>query len=332
LIVSNDTIMKPPYEITQKIVSLTASISWKLGEINAQVLVQPSPKLRKQNRIKTIHASLKIEGNTLTEEQITAIIENKPVIGPAKDVHEVKNAIDVYATINDFDAYSMDSFLVAHQQLMNGLIDDAGQFRKKGVGIMKGEIVEHIAPPAENVPFLIKDLFNYLQEENDLMLIKSCVFHYELEFIHPFLDGNGRMGRLWQSVLLMRDYPVFQFLPFETLIAQSQEAYYLALAQSDKLGQSTPFIEYMLEIIDDSLIGLMQTRGKTLTQEDRLHHFKSVFNNGNQFERKDYLFVFKSISTATASRDLQQGVALGLFNISGEKNKAVYIINAQPRC
>jgi len=243
LIVSNDSIkMKPPYEITPKILKLLTSISEKIGEVNATFLNKPSPQLRKQNKIRTIHSSLKIEGNTLTEEQITALIENKRIIGPQKDVKEVINAIKIYENLEKYNPLSEKSFLKAHQNLMNNLIEDAGKYRKQGVGIVKGSKVEHLAPPYENVPFLMKDLFEYLSDSEELELIKCCVFHYEMEFIHPFLDGNGRMGRLWQTLILMRKYPVFEFLPFETLISKAQEKYYNALSECDKVGKSTKFI------------------------------------------------------------------------------------------
>ena len=229
LILSNDSInMNPPYEITPEILKLITSISEKIGEINATYLNRPSPKLRKQNKIKTIHSSLKIEGNSLTEEQITALLEKIRVVGPKKDVVEVLNAIGIYENLHRYDPNSEQSFLKAHQQLMKNLIDDAGKYRKQGVGIVKGSKVEHLAPPFENVAFLMKDLFEYLKNSDEIALIKSCVFHYEMEFIHPFLDGNGRMGRLWQTLILMEKYPIFEFLPFETMISIDQEKYYKA--------------------------------------------------------------------------------------------------------
>ena len=194
--------MKPPYHLTQKILQLITSVSEKLGEVNANYLSRQSPQLRKSNRIKTIHSSLSIEGNTLSEEQITALLENKRVLGPQKDITEVLNAIKVYDQLRSFKSTSEKSFLKAHRLLMNGLIKEPGKYRTRGVGIVKGKKVEHVAPPAQNLPFLMKNLFAYLKDKNELPLIKSCVFHYELEFIHPFIDGNGRMGRLWQSLIL----------------------------------------------------------------------------------------------------------------------------------
>ncbi len=314
--------MKPPYDISPKILKLIAAISEKIGEVNANYLTKQSPQLRKQNRIKTIHSSLQIEGNTLTEEQITALIENKRVIGPEKEVLEVINAIRVYEKLEDYKIYSDKSFLKAHQELMQGLIESAGKYRKQGVGIMKGSKVEHVAPPYENVPYLMKDLFEYVQDSEELTLIKSCVFHYEMEFIHPFLDGNGRMGRLWQTLILMSEYPVFEFLPFETLISQTQNEYYEALAMSDKSGKSTFFIEYMLQVIDKSLGNLLNYNNRVLKDTDRLYYFLKL--GIKEFTRKDYMNTFKDLSSATASRDLRKGVEMQLFQSYGTQNKTKY--------
>lgn len=316
--------MKPPYDITPNILKLIRSISEKIGEVNATYLSKQSPQLRKQNRIKTIHSSLQIEGNTLTEEQITALIENKRVIGPEKDVIEVINAIKVYEKLKDYSYSSDKSFLKAHLELMKGLIDSAGKYRKQAVGIVKGTKVKNIAPPHQNVPYLMKDLFEYLKDAEELTLIKSCVFHYEMEFIHPFLDGNGRMGRLWQTLILRSEYPVFEFLSFETLISQSQNEYYNALALSDKVGKSTVFIEYMLGVIDESLKSLLNYNNRILRDIDRLDHFITL--GIKEFTRKEYMNIFKDISSATASRDLKKGVLLNLFEIVGTLNKTKYLI------
>jgi Fic family protein len=317
--------MKPPYEITPQILHLLAEVSEKIGIVNASFLIKPSPTLRKQNQIKTIHSSLKIEGNTLSEDQITAILENKRVIGPEKDIIEVRNAIEVYDKIESFKPDSEKSFLAAHRLLMKSLETDAGAYRRRGVGIVKGSKVQHLAPPAENVPYLMKNLFAYLQSDREIALIKSCVFHYEVEFIHPFMDGNGRMGRLWQTVILMSKFPVFQYLPFETLISADQPAYYNALSSSDKAGQSTPFIAYMLGVINVALDNVLQTKGAHQSQEDRLRHFISL--KPERFTRKDYMNVFKNLSTASASRDLKRGVTMGYFISSGANRLTTYTLN-----
>ncbi|MES2448505.1 MAG: Fic family protein [Bacteroidota bacterium] len=316
--------MKPPYDITPLILKLVSSISEKIGEVNANYLDKQSPTLRKQNKIRTIHSSLQIEGNTLSEEQITALIENKKVIGPQKDILEVLNAINVYDNIEDFVSTSEKSFLKAHQLILKGLVIDAGKYRTKGVGIVKGSKVAHIAPPAQNLSFLIKDLFAYLKKDEEIILIKSCVFHYEMEFIHPFIDGNGRMGRLWQTVILMQKYPVFEFLPFETLISKTQADYYNALAQSDKAGKSTLFIEYMLGVIDNSLAEMLNYNNRVLTEKDRISYF--IKSAPKTFTRKDYMNVFKDISSATASRDLKKAVDLSLVKKQGSNNQTLYVL------
>ena len=314
--------MKPPYDITAQILKLISSISIKIGEVNANYLNKQSPQLRKQNKIKTVHSSLSIEGNTLTEDQVSAILENKRVIGPKKDIEEVINALSVYDSLGKLDPYSSKSFLEAHKILMRGLVKEAGSYRKQSVGIVQGEKLAHLAPPYENVPFLMNDLFDYLKSKDELTLIKSCVFHYEMEFIHPFIDGNGRMGRLWQTLILVQEFPVFEFLPFETLINTTQVEYYKALSISDKAGKSTPFIEYMLDVIDKSLRELLNYNNRVMTDINRLEYFIQL--NKSEFSRKEYMDVFKDISTATASRDLLKGTELKIIEKVGEKNKTRY--------
>ena len=237
MILSNDTItMKPLYKITPYILAKVASISEKLGEIKAARLHRPPTELRKRNRIRTIHSSLVIEGNTLTFDQVTALLEKKRVIAPLKDITEVKNAIRVYENIGLFDPFSIESLCEAHRILMDGLVENAGRLRNKSVGIMKGKQLAHVAPSGTLVKSLLNDLFGYLENDDEILLVKSCVFHYEFEFIHPFLDGNGRMGRLWQSVILMKYNPVFEYLPVESLIKENQEDHSTILsAQSSKI-------------------------------------------------------------------------------------------------
>lgn len=315
--------MKPPYKITSKIVKQVALISEKIGEINSAHLSKPPTELRKKNRVKTIHSSLEIEGNTLSLEQITAIVENKRIIGPQKDILEVKNAIAVYAYLDKLNAFSFESFCEAHGILMNGLIGSVGKLRNKSVGIVRGSEVTHVAPPSEMIRSLMNNLFAYLKNDDDLLLIKSCVFHYEMEFIHPFLDGNGRMGRLWQTLLLKEAYPVFEFLPIEKLIKERQVEYYKILGECDNAGESTEFIEFMLEIISESLDELLGVQNVNLTNLDRLSLFRSIVKE-DYFARKEYLKNFREISSATASRDLKFGVDNGMIEKVGDKNTARY--------
>lgn len=318
--------MKPPYDITNDILKLISSISEKIGEVNAVHLSRPSPELRKRNRVKTIRASLEIEGNTLTEDQITAIIEKKRVIGPKKDIQEVLNAIKVYEELPAFNPNNRSAFLKAHKLLMEGRINTPGKWRTKAVGVVKGKKIAHPAPPAKLLPGLMKDLFDYLKKTDDHPLIKSCVFHYEVEFIHPFIDGNGRMGRLWQTLILLKSYPVFEFLPFETIIKDRQEEYYKVLSASDKAGKSTVFITFILEAIDEALGELLQFQNHLTTCKERMEYFVQVFKGGT-FSRKDYLKTFKGISTATASRDLRYGTEEQLIIKSGDKRNTVYRIH-----
>ncbi len=315
--------MKPPYEITAEILKLIVSVSEKIGEVNAKYLVKQNPTLRKQNKIKTIHSSLSIEGNTLSEEQITAIIENKRVAGPQKDIVEVLNALEVYDNLNSLKYQSEKDFLNAHKLLMKNLIENQGTYRKKGVGIVKGSKVAHIAPPHENVPFLMKDLFEYLKDKSEISLIKSCVFHYEIEFIHPFMAGNGRMGRLWQTLILMSEYPLFEFLPFKTLISKNQDEYYKVLSACDKEGKSTKFIAYMLQVIHTSLSDLLENSTKKLNETERLQLFVEDVKDG--FTRKDYMKYFSALSSATASRDLKKGVENHIIEKTGDKKTTINV-------
>lgn len=315
--------MKPPYTITPGMLRKIASISEKLGEIKTARLVNPPTELRKRNRIKTIQSSLEIEGNTMTVDQITALIHNKRVHAPLRDITEVKNALEVYSQLDVFQVYQLDSLCNAHGMLMRGLVKHPGRLRHTPVGIMKGTHLAHMAPPGDRVFSLMSDLFEYLQHADELLLIKSCVFHYELEFIHPFEDGNGRMGRLWQTLILKEYAPVFEYLPVETLIKSRQKEYYQALELSDQAGNSTLFVEFMLDIIHTSLEELLETRNVTVTFRDRIQLFHD-FIQDKSFTRKEYLRHNKEIATATASRDLAEAVRLGILIKQGEKRLTRY--------
>lgn len=315
--------MKPPYQITEIILKLIVDISEKIGEINAIHLSKPPTELRKKNRIQTIQSSLEIEGNTMTEQQITALLNNKEVLAPQKDILEVQNAIKVYEQLNEFRPNNISHLKKAHAVLMKDLIDRPGQFRTKNVGIIKGSEIAHIAPSGAMINGLIKDLFNYLKNDKDILLIKSCVFHYEFEFIHPFIDGNGRMGRLWQTLILKQQYQVFEYLPVERLIKENQKTYYDVLSKCDKMGTSTLFIEFMLDLILQSLQNLLQSQNINLSTQDRIQLFKDLIDI-KEFSRKDYLLSFKEISTATASRDLKWGVDQDILEKIGEQRNTKY--------
>lgn len=240
---------KPPYKITPKIVDLVSRISEAVGSFYAHEEL----RLHRINRIKTIQGSLAIEGNTLTLDQITAILDGKPVIAPINEVQEIRNAIKAYELLEELNPNNMQDLLKAHLTMEVGLIDDAGHFRSKGVGVASGEEIIHYAPPAERVPQLMKELFEWLNGTEEHPLIKSCIFHYEFEFIHPFSDGNGRTGRLWQTLILANWRPVFKNLPIENIVYKYQKEYYKAIAISGGEDGCTPFIEFILGVIDETL-------------------------------------------------------------------------------
>ncbi|MFH0267297.1 Fic family protein [Vibrio rumoiensis] len=249
----------PPFTLNKQILSRVANISEQLGRLTATQDRAQSLLLRKVNRVRTIQGSLAIEGNQLTEDQITAILEGKRVIAPAREVQEASNALNVYEQLDSFAYQKESSLLQAHKTLMLGLIDSAGQYRNTGVGVIKNQQVIHMAPPADRVPKLMGELFTWLANSDDHPLIKSCVFHYEFEFIHPFADGNGRMGRLWQTLILKQYHEVFTYLPVESLIATHQTEYYQAIADSTKAADSAPFIVFMLSMIEQALQQLHHT-------------------------------------------------------------------------
>jgi Fic family protein len=243
---------QPPFTITTDILNLVADISQQVGRLDACAL-NSSPQLRKQNRIKTITGTLAIEGNTLTEEQITAIVEGKPVLGSVRELAEVKGAIAAYDALPTFRPGNLRDLLAAHGLMMSDILVNAGAFRTKAVGIHKGNVVHHVAPPAHQVSGLMAELTQWLTQSKDHPLITSSVFHYEFEFIHPFSDGNGRMGRLWQTLILSRWHPLFLSLPLESVIKDNQQQYYQALEQADQQANSTPFVHFMLSVIAETL-------------------------------------------------------------------------------
>ena len=240
----------PPFTITDEILRLVSEISERVGELNVMLGERmPSPMLRKENQIKTIHSSLAIEHNSLSLQQVTDVINGKHVLGAPNEIQEVKNALQAYQLMHDLDAFQEKDLLRAHGLMMVDLVDNAGQYRKGGVGVFAGEQCIHMAPPADRVPFLMADLFEWISTTDTHPLVSSCVFHYEFEFIHPFMDGNGRMGRYWQTMLLSRWKGIFAWLPVETIVKQHQQDYYDAIAQSDSQGNSTIFITFMLRCI-----------------------------------------------------------------------------------
>ena len=243
----------PPFTVSRDAINLIAEISGLIERYAIRLEQEDGLRLRKANRIKTIHSSLAIEGNTLTEGEVRDIIDGKHVVAPIKQIQEVKNAIATYELYPTLNPFSVKDLLKAHGVMMQALVDDAGRFRRGGVGVFGEHGLVHLAPPADRVPMLINDLFDWLKTSKDHLLIRSCVFHYEFEFIHPFIDGNGRTGRLWQSLILGKLHPMFEHLPVENMVYANQQAYYDAITASTKAAQSGPFIDFMLGEIYNTL-------------------------------------------------------------------------------
>ena len=252
----------PPFTINSKIIDLISKISEQIGRISSMESNQHHVQLRRENRIRTIHSSLAIENNSLSIEQITAIIEGKRVLGEPKEIQEVKNAVQAYELLLTLDSTSEEDLLRAHALMMTDLVSQSGKYRRDGVGIFDGKEVVHLAPPADRVPALMTDLFEWLEASDVHPLVKSCVFHYEFEFIHPFQDGNGRMGRMWQTVILKDWKEVFAWIPVESLVKEHQAEYYKALSASDTKADSTAFIEFMLGLLEATIEEMISSEKK----------------------------------------------------------------------
>lgn len=251
---------KPPFEITNAIIGYVAEIAELTGKLSSTNKFSANPMLRRTNRIRTIHGSLAIEQNTLTLEQVTAVLNGKQVLAPPKDIAEVKNAYDIYERLEELDPYSVDDLLTAHSIMTRGLVDESGVFRSKPVGVVDQEgHVLHFGTLPQYVPDLVMELLDWVKSSDVHMLIRSCVFHYEFELIHPFADGNGRVGRLWHTLLLSKWNPAFAWLPVESIIHDRQQEYYEAINASNDAGESTVFIEFMLSAIKASLIDALNT-------------------------------------------------------------------------
>ena len=244
----------PPYEITEEMLEFVSEIMENLGKLSSVNDLEKLPRLRRANRIKSIHSSLAIENNTLSVEQVTAVINGKRVLAPQKDIEEVKNAFNAYEKLSEVNPYSIKDLLKIHGIMMNGLVKEAGKIRSGQVDVYNrdGKVV-HLAPPAEFVPKQLEQLFNWVENSSVNMLIKSSVFHYEFEFIHPFNDGNGRMGRFWQTALLSGWKAIFAWIPIESIIKENQEDYYNAISLSTSQGKSNIFIEFMLDVINKAI-------------------------------------------------------------------------------
>ena len=252
---------KPPYEITNTIIDSVAEIAELVGRLTSTNQLSSNPTLCRSNRIRTIHGSLAIEQNTLSLEQVTAVLNGKHVLAPPKDIAEVKNAYEIYERLDELDPYSVDDLLTAHGIMTRELVDESGMFRTRPVGVVDQEgRVLHFGTLPQYVPDLVMELLDWVKNSDVHMLIRSCVFHYELELIHPFADGNGRVGRLWHTLLLSKWNPAFAWLPVESIIHDRQQEYYAAINASNDAGESTVFIEFMLSAIKASLIDAINAR------------------------------------------------------------------------
>lgn len=319
---------KPPFTLSPNIIELFGAVTEMIGQFKAKNILDVNPKLRRENQVKSITSTCAIEGNTLSEAVVSDIIDHKRVVGPPKEILEIKNALALYELKKTLDYKNIKDHLKAHSVLMNGLVDEAGQFRKGGVGVVQGKKVIYMAPPANRVHGLMEDLFGWIKKDNPHnMVIQSAVFHCEFETIHPFADGNGRMGRFWQYLMLIEYHPIFRSVPVETIVHRHQQDYYKALMKSQKGGDCTPFVEFSLFTIVEALKKVFNEIEVKDSSDYRLHAFIAAFK-GKTFVRGDYLAFFKGIATATASNDLREGVEKKLFAKSGDKRTTKYKVVA----
>ena len=300
---------KPPFAITNSILDKIAQIGELVGQVNAAAGLTTNPMLRRTNRIRTIYSSLAIEQNTLSLEQVTAVLSGKRVIAPPKDIAEVKNAYEIYEMMDSLNPYSVDDLLNAHAVLTRGLTEESGCFRSGPVGVVdkQGNIL-HFGTLPDYAPGLTMELLDWIKASDIHMLIKSCVFHYELEVIHPFADGNGRIGRLWHTLLLKQWKPMFAWLPVESIIHDRQDEYYAAINRSNYEGESTAFIEFMLSAVQEALTEAVQTAGaaETMTTDQlRWYKIEQFLKKNGTITNADVRQLF-NVSSATANRILSK--------------------------
>ncbi len=307
---------KPPFEITNQMIDYVAEIAELVGKLNVTSRLTANPTLRRSNRIRTIHGSLAIEQNTLSLEQVTAVLNGKHVLAPPKDIAEVKNAYEIYERLDELDPYSVDDLLTAHGIMTRGLVEESGMFRTRPVGVVDSEgHVLHFGTLPQYVPDLVMELLEWAKTGEVHMLIRSCVFHYELELIHPFADGNGRVGRLWHTLLLSKWNPVFAWLPVESIIHDRQQEYYDAINASNDAGESTPFIGFMLSAIKASLIEAINLNNEM--SDGKIDKTTLRWNKIQEYlKTHDYIMnadvrELCGVSAATANRILAQIVKDG---------------------
>ena len=325
---------KPPFEITNQIIDYVAEIAELVGRLTVFSPLSTSPTLRRANRIRTIHGSLAIEQNTLSLEQVTAVLNGKHVLAPPKDIAEVKNAYEIYERLDELDPYSVDDLLTAHGIMTRGLVEESGVFRTRPVGVVDSEgHVLHFGTLPQYVPDLVMELLDWVKTSEVHMLIRSCVFHYEFELIHPFADGNGRVGRLWHTLLLSKWNPAFAWLPVESIIHDRQQEYYDAINASNDAGVSTVFIEFMLSAIKASLMDAINTSDK---MSDGKLDKATLRWNMIQEHLKTHDYIMNAdvrelcrVSAATANRILAGFVTEGKLNKCYEGGHWVYRLEMQ---
>ena len=304
---------KPPFEITTAILDEVAEIAELVGHVNASLGLSANPMLRRSNRIRTIYSSLAIEQNPLSLEQVAAVLSGKRIIAPPKDIAEVKNAFEIYEMMGSLDPYSVDDLLTAHGVMTRGLVDESGCFRSRPVGVAdKQGNVLHFGTLPDYVPGLVMELLDWVRDCDFHMLIKSCVFHYELELIHPFADGNGRIGRLWHTLLLTQWKPMFAWLPVESMIHDRQDEYYQVINRSNNEAESTAFIEFMLSAIKEALLEAVQL-GNTenmSAEEQRWLQIERFLKKHGTITNADVREML-GVSSATANRVLAKNVEAG---------------------
>ncbi len=294
----------PPFEITDEIMTEVTQIAELVGQVSSTENLSANPILRRTNRIRSIYSSLAIEQNSLTLDQVTAVLSGKRVLAPPKDIKEVQNAYEIYEHLTRLNPYSIDDLLYAHGVMTKELLDESGVFRSKSVGVVnqEGEVL-HFGTLPQYVPTAVQNLLEWTKESTLPMLIKSCVFHYEFELIHPFADGNGRVGRLWQTLLLAQWNPLFSWLPIESLIHDHQEDYYIAINESNAAGESTLFLSFMLNAIKDALEEILQSTSGRKKEDTRWLTIYSYLQT-NEFITNAVVRDLLSVSSATATRIL----------------------------
>lgn len=323
---------RPPFTITNSAISCVADICELTGKLTATDRLPGSPTLRRNNRIRTIHGSLAIEQNTLSLEQVTAVIQGKRVLAPPTDIAEVKNAFEIYDRLEELDPYSLDDLLTAHGIMTRGLVEEAGMFRTRPVGVVDQEgRVLHFGTLPQYVPDLVAELLDWVKNSDAHMLIRSCVFHYEFELTHPFADGNGRVGRLWHTLLLSKWNPVFAWLPVESVIHDRQQEYYQAINASNAAGESTAFLEFMLASIKASLIDAISVRDALIDEKAdpaaiRWIQIEKFLETRPHIMNADVRTLCK-VSSATASRILSRLAAEGKLKKCRKGGHWAYALN-----